>query len=100
MCLSKQMAMYNSLSARLIKIKNRMRSQRRRRKRAKRLREQKKSIRRIFLGFVGITGIVLIWSGISRFATDNLDLSESIAIGIGLLFVSGLLTKRFVRTFA
>jgi len=52
------------------------------------------------MGFVGITGIVLIWSGISRFASDALSLGESIAIGIGLLFVSGLLTKRFVKMFA
>jgi len=92
--------MYKSLSSRLIKIKKAVYSQRRRMQRARKLRERKKMVRRIFLGFVGITGIVLIWSGISRFAYDNLSLSESIAMGVALLFVSGLLTKRFVRTFA
>ena len=92
--------MYIALSERYSKFKRKLATQRRKRKRAKQIRDQKKIIRRIFMGFVGITGIVLIWSGISRFAHTNLSLGESIAIGVGLLFVSGLLTKRFVKMFS
>ena len=81
-------------------IKQRLQSHRKKRERAKQLYEKKRAIRRVFLGFIGITGIVLIWSGISRFASSNLSLGQSISLGIGLLFVSGLLTKRFVKMFA
>ncbi len=89
-----------AIGSRISKFRRRLNYRRRKRERARRLREQKKTVRRVFLGFVGITGIVLIWSGISRFASSALTLGESIAIGVGLLFVSGLLTKRFVRMFA
>ena len=89
-----------AISSRISKFKQRIASRRYRRARAKRIREKKHSIKRVFLGFIGITGIVLIWSGISRFASSNLTLGESVAIGVGLLFVSGLLTKRFVKMFS
>ena len=92
--------MYLVLSKHITKLKQRLQSRRRKSARAKALRDKKYAIKRVFLGFIGITGIVLIWSGISRFASTNLSLSQSIAMGIGLLFVSGLLTKRFVRMFA
>ena len=92
--------MYLVLSKHITTLKQRLQSRRRKSARAKALRAKKYAIKRVFLGFIGITGIVLIWSGISRFASTNLSLSQSIAMGIGLLFVSGLLTKRFVRMFA
>ena len=89
-----------AISSRISKFKQRIASRRYRRARAQKIRDKKKIIKRVFLGFIGITGIVLIWSGISRFAINNLTLGESVAIGVGLLFVSGLLTKRFVRMFS
>lgn len=92
--------MYIALTSRISKLKRKLIYRRHKRAHAKQIRDQKKIVGRVFLGFVGITGIVLIWSGISRFASDALTLGESIAIGIGLLFVSGLLTKRFVRMFS
>ena len=92
--------MYIALTSRISKFKRKLGYHRRKRARAKQIRNQKKLVGRVFMGFVGITGIVLIWSGISRFASDALTLGESISIGVGLLFVSGLLTKRFVKMFA
>lgn len=92
--------MYIALTKRVSALKQKLQSRRRRRERAKILRDKKHAIQRVFLGFIGITGIVLIWSGISRFAAENFSLSQSISMGIGLLFVSGLLTKRFVRMFS
>ena len=89
-----------ALTSRISRFKQRLNYRRRKRERAKQIREQKRIIGRVFMGFVGITGIVLIWSGISRFASNSLTLGESIAVGVGLLFVSGLLTKRFVRMFS
>ena len=85
--------MYLALTKQVSILKKRLRTHRRKLERAKRLRDHKRAIKRVFLGFIGITGIVLIWSGISRFATSNLTLGDSIALGVGLLFVSGLLTK-------
>lgn len=92
--------MYLAIGSRMSKLKRRLQSKRRQRAKAKQLREQKRIIKRVFLAFIGITGIVLMWSGISRFALDSFSIGESFAIGVGLLFVSGLLTKRFVRMFA
>ena len=92
--------MYKRLSSRMIRLKRAIYAKRRRAARKKKIREQKKTIKRVALSFVGITGIVLIWSSISRYAETNLTMGDSLAIGFGLLFVSGLLTKRFIRTFA
>ena len=92
--------MYKSLGARMIKIRTRLSGQHRKRIRARKLRENKRILRRTILAFIGISGIVLIWSGISRWSYLNLTIGNSIMAGIGLLIMSGLLTRSFIKTFS
>ena len=92
--------MYRHLSSRMIKIRNSIYAQRRRRLRRKKLRAQKRLIKQVGLAFIGITGTIFIWSAIARYAEANLTMGDSLALGFGLLLFSGLLTRRFVKTFS
>tara|TARA_Y100000310_G_scaffold252861_1_gene259599 strand:- start:4 stop:228 length:225 start_codon:yes stop_codon:yes gene_type:complete len=57
-------------------------------------------IRQFVLAFIAGVGFILLWSGISRWGNINMTHGQSIAVGIGLLLVSGFFAKIFIKNFS
>ena len=71
-----------------------------RRKRQKEFEQQISIIRHFMLAFTAGIGFILLWSGISRWSGEFMSYGESMAVGLGLLIVSGFMTKIFIKNFS
>ena len=57
-------------------------------------------IRQFILAFIAGMGFILLWSGVSRWGSLNMTHGQAIAVGIGLLLVSGFFTRIFIKNFS
>jgi len=71
-----------------------------RRKKQKIFEQQTSIIKHFMLAFTAGIGFILLWSGISRWSGEFMSYSEAIAVGLGLLIVSGFITKIFIKNFS
>jgi len=71
-----------------------------RRKREKEFEEQVSVIRHFILAFTAGIGFILLWSGISRWSSSHMNYGEAMAVGLGLLIVSGFITRIFIKNFS
>ncbi len=71
-----------------------------RRKRQKEFDKQAAIIRHFMLAFTAGIGFILLWSGISRWSSSYLSYGEAMAVGLGLLIVSGFITRIFIKNFS
>ncbi len=71
-----------------------------RRKRQKEFEQQISIIRHFMLAFTAGIGFILLWSGISRWSGEFMSYGEAMAVGLGLLIVSGFMTKIFIKNFS
>ncbi len=52
------------------------------------------------LAFTAGIGFILLWSGISRWSGEFMSYGEAMAVGLGLLIVSGFITRIFIKNFS
>ena len=71
-----------------------------RRKRTKEFESQVSIIKQFMLAFTAGIGFILLWSGISRWSGEFMSYGEAVAVGLGLLIVSGFMTKIFIKNFS
>jgi polyferredoxin len=71
-----------------------------RRKRQKEFESQVAIIKHFMLAFTAGMGFILLWSGISRWSSEFMNYNEAMAVGLGLLLVSGFMTKIFIKNFS
>ena len=70
------------------------------RQRQKEFEKQTSIIRHFMLAFTAGIGFILLWSGISRWSGEFMSYGEAMAVGLGLLLVSGFMTKIFIKNFS
>jgi len=73
---------------------------RKRRKKAKEFEGRVAIIRHFVLAFTAGIGFILLWSGISRWSGEFMSYGEAMAVGMGLLLVSGFMTRIFIKNFS
>jgi len=71
-----------------------------RRKRQKEFEQQASIIKHFMLAFTAGIGFILLWSGISRWSGEFMSYGEAMAVGLGLLIVSGFITRIFIKNFS
>ena len=55
--------------------------------------------RRLLLAIVAAVGLILFWRGIWDFSREYINPWQSIAIGLGILIVSGMATRMLLAKF-
>ncbi len=71
-----------------------------RRRRQKEFEQQASIIKHFILAFTAGIGFILLWSGISRWSGEFMSHGEAMAVGLGLLLVSGFITRIFIKNFS